>query len=94
LTKFFISIAFIINIQVWLTIHNVAQRTNLSFIVCWKQFLKTTVVPTIFVTDSEIQPEGRCISEGLEKIVGKRQPVVEKICFQKLFMAKKYDSNH
>jgi len=49
----------------------------------WKQFLKTTVVPTIYVADSEIQPEGRCISERLEKIVGKRQPVVEKIRFQK-----------
>jgi len=46
--------------------------------------LKTTVVPTIFDTDSEIQPEGRCISERLEKIVGKRQPVVEKIRFQSL----------
>jgi hypothetical protein len=34
----------------------------------WKQFLKTTVVPTIYVADSEIQPEGRCISERLEKI--------------------------
>jgi hypothetical protein len=51
-------------------------------IVYWKQFLKTTVVPTIYVTDSEIQPEGRRISEKLEKIVGQRQPVVEKIRFQ------------
>jgi len=50
--------------------------------------LKTTVVPTIFDTDSEIQPEGRCISEELEKIGGKRQPVVEKIRFQRLFMLK------
>jgi hypothetical protein len=41
-----------------------------------------------YVTDSEIQPEGRCISERLEKIGGKRQPVVEKIRFQSLFMLK------
>ena len=40
----------------------------------WKQFLNTTVVPTIFVTDSEIQAEGRCISDRLEKIDGKRRP--------------------
>ncbi|MBF0512056.1 MAG: hypothetical protein HQL13_07000 [Candidatus Omnitrophica bacterium] len=39
----------------------------------------TTVAPPIFVTDSEKQPEGRCFSEKLEKIGGKRQSVVEKI---------------
>jgi hypothetical protein len=38
----------------------------------WKQFLKTTVVPTIYIADSEIQPEGRCISEKLEKIGRKK----------------------
>ncbi|MBF0511336.1 MAG: hypothetical protein HQL13_03310 [Candidatus Omnitrophica bacterium] len=39
----------------------------------------TTVAPPIFVTDSEKQPEGRCFSEKLEKIGGKRQRVVEKM---------------
>ncbi len=35
---------------------------------------ETTVVPPIYIADSEIQPEGRCVSERLEKIGGKGQP--------------------
>ena len=61
----------------------IAYRLNVSKSL-WKQFLKTTVVPTIYVADSERQAEGRCLSERLEKMVVKRQPVVEKICFQRL----------
>ena len=39
-------------------------------------------VPTIFITDSEIQPEGRCISEKLEKIGGKRRPQPKKFVYK------------
>jgi hypothetical protein len=38
-----------------------------------KVIFETTVVPPIYFADSEIQPEGRCISEILEKIGGKRR---------------------
>jgi hypothetical protein len=40
----------------------------------WKQFSSAAGVPSIYVTDSEIQAEGRCISDRLEKIDGKRRP--------------------
>jgi hypothetical protein len=39
-----------------------------------RQFFKAALSSTIYVTDSETQPEGRCVSEKLGKIVGKGQP--------------------
>jgi hypothetical protein len=43
-----------------------------------KVIFEIVVAPPIFNTDSEAQPEGRCASDKLEKIGGKRQPWLKK----------------
>jgi hypothetical protein len=36
----------------------------------WEQFLKTAGGPPAFITDSETQAEGRCVSDNPEKAGG------------------------
>jgi hypothetical protein len=44
--------------------------------------LKAALFPPIFITDSETQAEGRCVSEILEKIGGKRTARPKKFVYK------------